>query len=95
MDNQENLNNLDEMEYETLELDLEDGRSIECIILDIFEVEGEKYIALIDKDEPTEEIFFYGYEEINEEEVDLTNIEDEDLFDRVVSTFEEIYFEEE
>ncbi len=95
MNNQENLNNLDEVEYETLELELEDGRSIECIILDIFEVEGEKYIALIDKDEPTEEIFFYGYEEINDEDVDLTNIDDEDLFDKVVSAFEEIYFEEE
>lgn len=95
MNNQENLNNLDEVEYETLELELENGRSIECIILDIFEVEGEKYIALIDKDEPTEEIFFYGYEEINDEDVDLTNIDDEDLFDKVVSAFEEIYFEEE
>ncbi|CDZ74987.1 hypothetical protein ING2D1G_0828 [Peptoniphilus sp. ING2-D1G] len=95
MDNQENLKNLDEVEYETLELELEDGRNIECIILDIFEVEGESYIALIDKDESTEEIFFYGYEEINDEDVELKNIEDEDLFDKVVSSFEEIYFKEE
>ena len=65
------FNNLDDEDM-FVTLDLDDGSSMECQILTIFEADGRDYIALlpVDEDEqPNEdgEVFIYRYSEDDEE----------------------------
>ena len=82
----------DESEYITLEFD--DGQEIECEVMGIFEVEGKEYIALI-PDDDTDDVYLYGYKEISDEEFELIDIEDDDLFNKVAAEFDKIMDEEE
>ena len=74
------FNNLDDEDM-FVTLDLDDGSSMECQILTIFEADGRDYIALlpVDEDEqPNEdgEVFIYRYSEDAEGNPSLENIED-------------------
>ena len=82
----------DEAEYITLEF--EDGMEVEAEIMGIFEVDGKEYIALI-PDDDTDDVYLYGYKEVNDEEFELIDIEDDYEFDKVVKVFEELTAEEE
>ncbi|WP_019138402.1 DUF1292 domain-containing protein [Peptoniphilus timonensis] len=82
--------------YQTLTLTLEDDSEMVCIVLGIFECEGNEYIALLpENEEDGEDVFIYKYKEINEEEVELDTIESEEGFEKVSKTFEEIFDDEE
>ena len=82
--------------YQTLTLTLEDDSEMVCIVLGIFECEGNEYIALLpENEEDGEDVFIYKYKEINEEEVELDTIESEEEFEKVSKTFEEIFDDEE
>ena len=81
----------EEENYITLEFD--DGVSIECEILGIFEVEGKEYIALI-PDDGTDDVYLYSYKEINEEEFEILDIEDDAEFAKVKDAFEKISVED-
>ncbi len=72
-------------------LDYEDGSSVECEILGVFEANGAEYIALYD--EESEDIILYRYIE-NGEEFELEDIPEED-FDAVSEVFEAIMEQEE
>jgi uncharacterized protein YrzB (UPF0473 family) len=81
-------------------LDLDDGRSIECAILTIMEVDEQDYIVLVpvdENDEPVEEgeIFIYRYFEDEDGTPSLENIEDDDEFERVSDAFDEFLDEQE
>ena len=81
--------------YQTLTLTLEDDSEMVCIVLAIFECEGNEYIALLpENEEDGEDVFIYKYKEINEEEVELDTIESEEEFEKVSKTFEEIFDDE-
>ena len=81
--------------YQTLTLTLEDDSEMVCIVLGIFECEGNEYIALLpENEEDGEDVFIYKYKEINEEEVELDTIESEEEFEKVSKTFEEIFDDE-
>ena len=82
----------DEPEYITLEFD--DGKSEECEIMGIFEVGGKEYIALI-PDNDTDDVYLYGYKEVNDDEFELIDIEDDDEFDKVAAEFDKLTAEEE
>ena len=82
----------DDAEFITLEF--EDGTEVEAEIMGIFDVEGKEYIALI-PDDDSDDVYLYGYKEVNDEEFELIDIEDDDEFDKVVKVFEEITAEEE
>lgn len=83
-------------EYETMTLTLDDNTEMECIVLEIFDVESKTYIALLDSDESADqEVLIYEYKEIDEEEVELNVIETEDEFNKVSKVFEDLFFEEE
>ena len=82
----------DDAEIITLEFD--DGESIECEVMGVFEFEGKEYIALIPADGSDDE-FINGYKEVNEEEFELIDIEDDAEFERVVEEFEKMTVEEE
>lgn len=81
-------------ELDTVVLTLEDDSEIECGILGIFETEGtgKSYIALVDDEN---EIILYRYEELGEDEIDLQVIEDDQEYELVTKTFEELFVEDE
>ncbi len=81
----------DDAEYITLEF--EDGKIIECEIMGIFDVNGKEYIALL-PDDGTDDVFIYGYKEINDEEFDLIDIEDDKEFEAAAAEFDRLMAEE-
>lgn len=94
MDNK-NDERIEYLENETIDLVLDDGTSMTCDVIGIFEIEDKEYIALGEPD--GENILFYVYEQ-NGEEMQLLNIETEEEYQEVVDTFMELFgefFEEE
>lgn len=94
------LNNMDLNEDEELyvTLELDDDTELECQVVMIFEVEGRDYIALL----PTEgeefengEVYLYRYDEDEEGNPSLDNIETEEEYDLVADAFDTIVDEEE
>src|SRR5699024_9572731 len=76
-------------ELQIIELEMEDGREFNCIVLGVFDFEDEEYIALLPEDEEIgEDVLIYGFKEIDENEIELVFIEDEDKFYRVAEEFE-------
>lgn len=80
-----------EHEEDTINLLLEDGTELKCIVLMTFQLDEKDYIALLP--EGQEDVFLYTYNEI-EGGLDLMNIEDDDEFDRVSVFFQEAFDEE-
>ena len=93
------INNLEDDDmFVTLELD--DGSSVECQILTIFEADGRDYIALLPLDENGDtnedgEVFIYRYSEDAEGNPSLENIEDDDEYEVVSDRFDELLDEAE
>jgi hypothetical protein len=82
-----------EQEYiETVELELEDGTIEECEVLDIIEVEGKSYVALLPLDK--DEYYVYGVLE-DGEDMEIINIDDEVEYEKAVRAFEEYFDDEE
>ena len=79
-------------------LEMEDGSEEECVVLDIFEVNGKEYIALApaepDEDEEESDVYFYAYAEDGDGEPILSDIEDDDEFEAVCDRFDEILDED-
>ena len=109
MENKEFLeNDIIDDSYEdelTLTLELDDGSSVDCIVLAIFPMEvtreeetvEKQYIALVPEEQADEEegdIFLYEYNEDEDGQPILSNIEDDDEFDAVCDRFDEICDEE-
>ena len=77
-------NQPDEAEFITLEYD--DGTVVECEIMGIFDVDGKDYIALI-PDDGSDDVYIYAYEEKENDEFEILDIEDDALFERVAAEF--------
>jgi hypothetical protein len=77
----------DDSEFITLEFD--DGMSIECEIMGVFDFEGKEYIALI-PDDGSDDVYIYGYKEVSDDEFELIDITDDDEFERVIEEFEQL-----
>jgi uncharacterized protein YrzB (UPF0473 family) len=71
-------------EYETIMLTLDDNTELECIVLGIFDIDQKSYIALLPQDQ--DDVLLYQYSE-DGDNIDLTNIEDDEEFDKVSKTF--------
>ncbi len=91
-------------EYEeslgSVTLTLEDDTVLECMILTIFPVEDQKYIALLPVDEDGEpdeeaEVLLYRYIDHEDEDPELVNIETDDEYDRAADAFDELLDEAE
>ncbi|MBQ8971188.1 MAG: DUF1292 domain-containing protein [Lachnospiraceae bacterium] len=86
-----------EEEEMTVTLELEDGTSVDCAVLTIFDMDDRDYIALLPLDEKgdglEEGVWIYRYSENpddpNEEPV-LTYIDDDDEYDAASDRFDEI-----
>jgi nitrogen regulatory protein PII-like uncharacterized protein len=77
----------DDTEFITLEFD--DGTTIECEIMGVFDCEGKEYIALI-PDDGSDDVYIYGYKEVSEDEFELIDIEDDNEFEKVISEFDQL-----
>ncbi|MDR2771195.1 MAG: DUF1292 domain-containing protein [Clostridiales Family XIII bacterium] len=80
-----NTHQLDDSDFITLEFD--DGVTVECEIMGVFESGGKEYIALI-PDDGSDDVYIYGYKEISDDEFELIDILDDDEFERVTEDFE-------
>lgn len=85
-----------EDEEMTVEIELEDGTTVNCAIITILTVEGKDYIVLLPLNENGEnedgEVWFYGYKENPadpNEEPELVYIEDDDEYEAVADAFDE------
>ncbi len=85
---------------DTLTLELDDGSTVECVVVTIFDVEDKQYIALlpmnakgeIEEDAP---VYLYRFNDLGNDEVDLESIEDDEEFEKVSDAYDEILDEEE
>ena len=92
MSDKEFKNDFEDEEPVILNIVLEDGEELPSEVIGIFEVEGKEYIALLP--EGDDRVLLYIYEEVNEDDVDLQNIEDDAEFEKVTEAFWEIFGDE-
>ena len=81
-------------------LELDDGQSLECAILTIFEVAKQDYIVLVpvdENDEPVEEgdVYIYRYAEDENGEPVLSNLESDEEYEKVAERFDELLDDQE
>lgn len=86
--------NLEEL-HDMITLTLEDDSEVECVVLSIFPVEEQEYIALmpveeLEKDEENSEVLLYRFSEPAEGELDLSNIETDEEYEAVAEAFSQI-----
>lgn len=81
-----------EHEMHTVTIELENGDELECPIIEIFEVDGKEYIALL---HPEEEIaLLYGFKDHEDGSLELTEIVSDDEYETVSEAFNELLAEE-
>lgn len=80
--------------YITIQLLADDGSAInqECMIIGVFDVDDNDYIALAPTDD-NETVLIYGYTQLENDQFSLYEIEDEALYMKVVAEFNEIVSE--
>ena len=77
----------------SVDLDLDDGRTVTCDTITVLEVDGKRYIALAPREDNTDpEIWFYGLSgdiEDEDKEPELIYIDDDETYDAVIDAFDE------
>ena len=89
-DNKKNV----QYEADIITLEFDNDETIECEIMGIFDYDGNDYIALIPLDD-SDDVYIYGYKEVGEDEFEIVDIEDDELFAKVVEEFDTIMASEE
>ncbi len=79
-------------DHNTVTLTLDNDETLECLVVGIFDVDDREYIALLPNEE--DNVLLYRYATADNEEIDLTNIEDDDEFELVSKTFLSLIEEE-
>ena len=83
-----------DMEFDdTVTLTLDDGEEVECAVIAIYPVDGKDYIALLPMEgeaADTGEVYLYRYEEDEDGNPDLSNIEDDDEYEMAADAFDEL-----
>lgn len=84
---------MNDYESLTVTLTLDNDEELECAVLTIYEIDAQKYIALLPLDEEGSndegEVFLYRFSEDAEGQPELANIEDDDEYERVADKFDE------
>ena len=78
-----------EEEVDVITLEFDDGETIECEIIGVFEYNGKDYIAL-DPDDESGDAFIYGYKEVGDDEIELVDIDSEEEFEGAAKEFDSI-----
>ena len=79
-------------EEKTVNITLDDGTDLECVVLTIFEAADKEYIALLplDGNEAEDgEVYLYRYSEDAEGNPDIQNIESDEEYEIVADAFDE------
>ncbi|WP_167958178.1 DUF1292 domain-containing protein [Anaerosporobacter faecicola] len=88
-----------EEEHGMVTLTLDDGTEMECIVLTIFPVGENDYIALLPADEAEtdeeSEVFLYRFKQLENDEIELLNIEDDAEYEAVADAFDQFLDDEE
>ena len=87
----------EELYDDTVTLTLEDDTEVECAIVAIFGAADREYIALLPlgtEEEENGEVYIYRYNESEDGEPSLENIEDDDEYEAVADRFDELLDEE-
>lgn len=78
--------------YVAVELTLDDGSTLECAVLTVFDVNEKSYVALLPMEEAEgieeDEVFLYAYEESEDGDPVLSDIEDDDEYNAAADAFE-------
>ncbi|MBO4415299.1 MAG: DUF1292 domain-containing protein [Lachnospiraceae bacterium] len=82
-------------DLDQITITLEDDTELLCDVIAIFDCNGRDYICLLPVDDPDGDFIFYRYDENEDGECELDDIEDDDEFDAVTDTFEEMLDEAE
>lgn len=85
-----------DIEQPIITLELDDDTVLECVVVSIFPVEDNDYIALLPIDEMNNdegELLIYRYKESEEGEPLLANIETDEEYDTVAEVLEDILVE--
>lgn len=86
-------------EHMTVTLTLDDGSELECLVLTIFPVGENQYIALLPLNEENEEeqgeVYLYRFQELEDGEIELLNIDDDNEYEAVADAFDEFLDAEE
>lgn len=82
-----------EVEELMIRLTLDNDEEVECVVLEIFEVQEQEYIALLPLKGGNEESkpLFYRFRKVKGEGPILSNIEDDKEYEAVVNIFEELF----
>ena len=80
---------MSEQDTTFITLEFDDGATVECEVLGVFDCDNKEYIALL-PDDGSDDVYIYGYNEINEEEFEMTDIEDDAEFEKVVAEFDSL-----
>ncbi len=95
-------NKPDENEEITVTLELEDGETVECAIVTIFDMNNQDYIVLLPVDEKGQssegEVWIYRYfEDPDDENAEprLEYIDDDDEYEAAIDAFDELLDSEE
>jgi uncharacterized protein YrzB (UPF0473 family) len=84
---------MEPQEEMTVTLTLDDGSELECVVLTIFTAGERDYIALLPMEGPEAEegeVYLYRYNETEDGQPDLENIEDDDEYEIVADAFDEM-----
>lgn len=80
--------------HHTITLTMDDNTEIECAILTIFPVESKEYIALLPLDDDGQnedgEVYIYAFTRTEGGDPMLSNIEDDDEYEKVAVAFDVI-----
>lgn len=89
----QNVNDNMPQEEVTVTLTLDDGSTLECVVLTIFDAGEREYIALLPMEGELAdegEVYLYRYSEDADGNPSLANIEDDDEYEIVADAFDEL-----
>ena len=76
-----------------IELEFEDGKTEECVVLLRYPINEQQYVALMpvaQMDDDEGDVYFYRFAEDEDGEVMLTDIESDEEFEAVADRYDEI-----
>ena len=88
-----NTNIPDKEDEDIITLEFDDDTAVDCYVMGTFEHNGKEYIALAPED-GTDDVYIYGYKQINDEEFEILEIESEEEFDAAAAEFDAIMAEQ-
>ena len=84
---------MDENERVVITLEFEDGESVDCEVMGLFEYDeypDKEFIALVPVDEKSDDVYIYEFHEISEDEFELLDIESDEDFKKITDEFDRL-----